>query len=232
LTHEQLAGLERMAEKSAQNLLDAIERSRHRTFDRFINGLGIRHVGESTARALALRFKTIDALRDASEDDLRAVRDIGDEVARSIREYFDEPRTRKAVERRMKHVDLKPLEAPSAQGRAALRDKSFVLTGTLETVAEWTTRDRAEFTAPAGVGATAPELEAISALTPCDHGGNMGGPDAVTGIDGQTKGIAASRTDRLASIVYLPSQAGDTLANQTSTLTFTWTAQQRVGGLR
>ena len=59
LAHEQLAGLERMAEKSAQNLLDAIERSRHRTFDRFINGLGIRHVGESTARALALRFKTI-----------------------------------------------------------------------------------------------------------------------------------------------------------------------------
>jgi hypothetical protein len=61
---------------------------------------------------------------------------------------------------------------------------------------------------------------------------NMGGPDAVTGTDGQTKGIAASRTDRLASVVYLPSQAGNTLANQTSTLTFTWTAQQRVGGVR
>jgi DNA ligase (NAD+) len=140
LTHEQLAGLERMAGKSAQNLLDAIERSRHRTLDRFINGLGIRHVGESTARALALRFKTIDALRDASEDDLRAVRDIGDEVARSIREYFDEPRNRKAVERLTKHLDLKPLKAPSAEGRAALRDKSFVLTGTLETM----TREEAE----------------------------------------------------------------------------------------
>jgi DNA ligase (NAD+) len=140
LTHEQLAGLERMAEKSAQNLLEAIERSRHRTLDRFINALGIRHVGESTARSLALRFKTIDALRDASEDDLRAVRDIGAEVARSIREYFDEPRNSKAVERLMKHLDLKPLEAPSAQGRAALRDKSFVLTGTLETM----TREEAE----------------------------------------------------------------------------------------
>jgi DNA ligase (NAD+) len=140
LTHEQLAGLERMAEKSAQNLLEAIERSRHRTLDRFINALGIRHVGESTARSLALRFKTIDALRDASEDDLRAVRDIGAEVARSIREYFDEPRNSKAVERLMKHLDLKPLEAPSVQGRAALRDKSFVLTGTLETM----TREEAE----------------------------------------------------------------------------------------
>lgn len=61
---------------------------------------------------------------------------------------------------------------------------------------------------------------------------NMGGPNAVTGTDGQIKGIAASQTDYLASIVYLPSQAGDTLANQTSTLTFTWTAQQRVGGSR
>jgi DNA ligase (NAD+) len=140
LTHEQLAGLERMAEKSAQNLLDAIERSRHRTLDRFINGLGIRHVGESTARSLALRFRTIDALRDASEDDLRAVRDIGGEVARSIRKYFDEPRNSKGVERLMKHLDLEPLEAPATQGRAALRDKSFVLTGTLETM----TREEAE----------------------------------------------------------------------------------------
>ena len=71
---------------------------------------------------------------------MRAVRDIGDEVARSIREYFAEPRNRKAVERLMKHLDLKPLQAPSTQGRGALRDKSFVLTGTLETM----TREEAE----------------------------------------------------------------------------------------
>ena len=116
------------------------ERSRHRTLDRFINGLGIRHVGESTARPLALRFKTIDALKVASEDDLRAVRDIGDEVARSIREYFDEPRNRKAVERLMKHLDLKPLQAPRRTGAPRSRDKSFVLTGTLETM----TREEAE----------------------------------------------------------------------------------------
>ena len=140
LEHDRLAGLERMAEKSAQNLLDAIERSRHRTLDRLINGLGIRHVGESTARALALRFRTIDELGQASEDDLRSVRDIGDEVARSIREYFDEPRNRNGVERLKKHLDLTPLQAPAAHGRAALRDKSFVLTGTLETM----TREEAE----------------------------------------------------------------------------------------
>ena len=68
------------------------------------------------------------------------MRDIGGEVARSIREYFDEPRNRKAVERLMRHLDLKPLEAPATHGRAALRDKSFVLTGTLETM----TREEAE----------------------------------------------------------------------------------------
>ena len=140
LTHDQVAGLERMAEKSAQNLIDAIERSRQRTLDRLINGVGIRHVGENTARALALRFQTIDALSRASEDDLRAVRDIGDEVARSIREYFDEPRNSQAVERLLQHLDLKPIAAPPSQGRAALRDKSFVLTGTLETM----TREEAE----------------------------------------------------------------------------------------
>ena len=63
-----------------------------------INGLGIRHVGEHTARQLALQFDARGA-DGASEDDLRAVRDIGDEVAHSIREYFDEPRNRKAVKR-------------------------------------------------------------------------------------------------------------------------------------
>ena len=76
---------------------------------------------------------------DASEDDLRAVRDIGGEVAHSIREYFDEPRNRKAVERLVRKLEIEPPPAP-VEGRGALRDKSFVLTGTLETM----TRDEAE----------------------------------------------------------------------------------------
>jgi DNA ligase (NAD+) len=139
LTTEQIAGLERMADKSAQNLIAAIERSRTVALDRVINGLGIRHVGEHTARQLALRFRTLEALMDASEDDLRAVRDIGDEVAHSIREYFDEPRNRKAVERLARKIKIAPPPAP-VEGRGALRDKSFVLTGTLETM----TRDEAE----------------------------------------------------------------------------------------
>jgi DNA ligase (NAD+) len=139
LGKEDLIGLERMAEKSAQNVLDSIERSRKAALDRLINGLGIRHVGEHTARQIAMRFRAIEALMDVSEDDLRAVRDIGPEVARSIREYFDEPRNRKAVERLARELKI---EAPaeSLDRRGALRDKSFVLTGGLETM----TREDAE----------------------------------------------------------------------------------------
>ena len=136
---DDLLKLERMAEKSAQNILDAIARSRDAALDRLINGLGIRHVGESTARQLALRFRTITALMEAGEDELTAVRDIGGEVARNIREYFAEPRNRQAVERLARELRIAPPPEPP-RGRAALRDKSFVLTGTLDTM----TRDEAE----------------------------------------------------------------------------------------
>jgi DNA ligase (NAD+) len=134
-----LLGLERMADKSAQNILDSIERSRHTTLDRLINGLGVRHVGEHTARQLANRFRSIGALMEASEDDLLSVRDIGPEVAHSIRDYFDEPRNRHAVERLSRLLEFKAMPQ-AAQGRAALREKSFVLTGTLESM----TREEAE----------------------------------------------------------------------------------------
>lgn len=139
LAVEQVAGLERMGEKSAANLIAAIERSRHITLDRVINGLGIRHVGEHTARQLAMRMRTLGALMRAREEDLLAVRDIGEEVARAIREYFAEPRNRLAVERLAEILDIAPVAKP-AEGRGALRGKSFVLTGALESV----TREQAE----------------------------------------------------------------------------------------
>jgi DNA ligase (NAD+) len=138
LEKAQLIELERMADKSAQNILDAIDKSRKAKLDRFINGLGIRHVGEHTARVLALKFRTMPALMDASEDDLQGARDIGKEVAHSIREYFDEPRNRRAVARLEK--ELKVEEVKEVAGRGALRDKSVVLTGSLESM----TREDAE----------------------------------------------------------------------------------------
>lgn len=140
LTKADLLGLERMADKSAENVLSAIHGSLDTSLDRLINGLGIRHVGESTARQLAIRFGSIMALMDASEEDLMGVRDIGGEVARSIREYFAEPRNRKMIERLPEKLrNAKPPTA-SASGRGNLRDKSFVLTGTLEGM----TREEAE----------------------------------------------------------------------------------------
>ncbi|HEY9156640.1 NAD-dependent DNA ligase LigA [Candidatus Binatus sp.] len=138
LTGEQLAGLERMADKSARNVLDAIAAARKTSLDRFISGLGIRHVGEHTARQLALKFRTMDALAAATEDDLLGVRDIGSEVAHSIREYFDEPRNLKTVKRLIKILEVEP--PAQLEGRGAVRDKTFVLTGTLESM----TREEAE----------------------------------------------------------------------------------------
>ena len=138
LKKERLAALERFGDKSAQNLINNIEGSRKVTLDRVINGLGIRHVGEHTARQLALRFGSLEALSRASEEELTAVRDIGAEVARSIREYFDEPRNLKAVQRLAKELEI---EKPRiVEGRGPLRDKTFVLTGSLEGM----TREEAE----------------------------------------------------------------------------------------
>jgi DNA ligase (NAD+) len=139
LKKSDLVGLERLADKSAQNILDAIARSREVSLERLINGLGIRHVGEHTARQLGLRFGNLHALMTATEEDLRAVRDIGPEVARSIRQYFDEPRNRQAVERLAEELEI-ATPAKHQDGRSRLRDLSFVLTGGLTTM----TREEAE----------------------------------------------------------------------------------------
>ena len=139
LKKSDLLGLERMADKSAQNILDAIARSREVALERLINGLGIRHVGEHTARQLALRFGNLRALTMADEEELRAVRDIGPEVARSIRQYFDEPRNRRAVERLAQELKI-AVPVTETDERSRLRDRSFVLTGTLATM----TREEAE----------------------------------------------------------------------------------------
>jgi DNA ligase (NAD+) len=134
----QLLALERMGEKSAENLVANIENSRKAPLDRVINAIGIRHVGEHTARQLAIRFGSLDALAAANEVELTSVRDIGSEVAHSIREYFDEPRNLKAIKRLEKELHIEKTRV--AEGRGPFRDKTFVLTGTLETM----TREEAE----------------------------------------------------------------------------------------
>jgi DNA ligase (NAD+) len=126
-----VAGMERMAEKSAQNLLDALEKSKQTTLPRFLFGLGIRHVGEATAKALARHFGQLQAIMDASEDALAQVADVGPVVAHSIHTFFAQPHNREVVQA-LRHAGVRWPEgealAPTDMPLAGL---TVVLTGTL-----------------------------------------------------------------------------------------------------
>ncbi|HHL39788.1 MAG TPA: NAD-dependent DNA ligase LigA [Deltaproteobacteria bacterium] len=130
---EDLLGLERWAEKSAQNLVDAIERSKRPTLPRLIHALGIRGVGEHLAVVLARRFGSVEALMEASLEELTAVREIGPETARSVREFFDEPRNRRVLER-LRELGVRfPREEKSGSG-GPLAGKVFLFTGALDSM--------------------------------------------------------------------------------------------------
>lgn len=129
-----LAALDRMAEKSAQNLLDALEKSKQTTLARFLYALGIRHVGESTAKDLARHFGKLDAVLDASTDQLLQVPDVGPVVAESIHTFFQQPHNREVVEQ-LRAVGVHwPEGEPAPAALLALAGKTFVLTGTLPTL--------------------------------------------------------------------------------------------------
>ncbi|MBI2961279.1 MAG: NAD-dependent DNA ligase LigA [Betaproteobacteria bacterium] len=147
-----LADLEHMGEKSAQNVLDAIEHSRRTTLERFIYALGIRNVGEATARDLARRFGGLDGLIRASEEDLQGVRDVGPVVAYSIRRFFAEAHNRHVIGELRARGLTWPEQAPQAsQGAGRFGGKTFVLTGTLASM----TRDEARQRIEAGGGKVA-----------------------------------------------------------------------------
>jgi DNA ligase (NAD+) len=140
LNLETLAGLERMAEKSAANLIAAIETSKATTLARFIFSLGIRNVGETTAKDLARHFGSLDKLIVATETDLLAVRDVGPIVAQSIQQFFAEPHNREVV-RQLREAGVHWPESTGMQQSAGkLAGKTLVLTGTLPTL----TRDAAK----------------------------------------------------------------------------------------
>jgi DNA ligase (NAD+) len=128
-----LSELERMGEKSAQNLLAGLEKSKRTTLARFLYGLGIRHVGETTAKDLARHFGRIDALMDASLPQLLEVPDVGPVVAQSIRTFFDQPHNREVVEQ-LRAVGVHWPEGEGAAdvaGPKPLLGMTLVLTGTL-----------------------------------------------------------------------------------------------------
>ncbi len=131
---DDLASLDRMAEKSAQNVLDALEKSKSTTLNRFLFGLGIRHVGEATAKDLARHFGTLDAIMAASVEQLLEVRDVGPVVAESIHTFFAQPHNREVVQQ-LRACGVHWEEgAPAEKAPQILAGKTVVLTGTLPTM--------------------------------------------------------------------------------------------------
>ena len=139
-----LAALERMAEKSAQNIIAALEKSKQTTLPRFLFGLGIRHVGEATAKELARHFGTLDAIMNASEEALTGVNDVGPIVAKSLHTFFAQTHNREVVEQlRACGVTWTEGEA-AAQAPKPLAGKTFVLTGTFPTLSRDQAKDLLE----------------------------------------------------------------------------------------
>ncbi len=141
-----LAALERMAERSAANLVAALEASKRTTLPRFLYALGIRHVGEATAKDLARHFGSLDRIMSAGADELLQVRDVGPVVARSIRAFFDQPHNVEVVEQlRAAGIGWDEHDGTRADAAALrLAGKTLVLTGTLPTLGRDAARELIE----------------------------------------------------------------------------------------
>ena len=139
-----LSGLDRMADKSAANLLEALEKSKQTTLARFVFGLGIRHVGEATAKELARHFGKLDAIMDATEEALLQVNDVGPIVASSLRTFFNQPHNREVVEQ-LRACGVTWLEGePAPRAFMPLSGKTFVITGTLPNLSRDDAKDQVE----------------------------------------------------------------------------------------
>jgi DNA ligase (NAD+) len=142
LQPEQLAGLERMAEKSAANLVAALEASKQTTLQRFLFALGIRDVGEATAAALAGHFGSFEALAAASREEIEEVPDIGPVIAEHVQDFFREQHNRDVIAKLRKSGVTWPDVVKPAAGDLPLAGKTFVLTGTLAGMGRAEAQDR------------------------------------------------------------------------------------------
>ncbi len=144
LTSEELAGLDRMGERSAANLVAALEGSRRTTLQRFLFALGIPDVGEATAQALAEHFGSLESLMAAGEEEIRAVRDVGPVIAAHVHAFFAEPRNREVIEAlRRSGVAWPDAARAKRSGSDALRGATVVITGTLAGMTRDEARDAA-----------------------------------------------------------------------------------------
>jgi DNA ligase (NAD+) len=145
LAVEELKRLERMAQLSALNVFAAIEKSKQTTLMRFLFGLGIRHAGEGTAKGLARHFGKLDAIMDATEEQLLAVPDIGPIVAKSVRTFFEQPHNREVVEQlRACGLTWEEGEPAAVAAPKLLSGKTFVITGTLPSLSRDEAKDLLE----------------------------------------------------------------------------------------
>jgi DNA ligase (NAD+) len=158
-----LAGLDRMADKSAANIVAALEASKQTTLPRFLFGLGIRHVGESTAKDLAKHFGKLDAIMDATEAELLEVNDVGPVVASSLQTFFDQAHNREVVEQlRASGVRWEEGE-PAARVPRPLAGKTFVITGTLPTLSRDEAKDKLEAAGAKVAGSVSKKTDCVVA---------------------------------------------------------------------
>jgi DNA ligase (NAD+) len=173
LDKARLLSLERMGEKLAQNMLDAIAGSKKPTLARFLNALGIKHVGEATAEALAEHFRSVDRVKAATVEELEEVQDVGPAVADSVRRFFDDPRNLQVLDRLLAGgIEFRPPERASD----TLAGQVLVFTGGLETMS----RDAAKALAVAHGGKTSDSVSKTVTLV-------VAGPNAGSKLEKAVK---------------------------------------------
>ncbi len=165
---EQLTALERMAEKSARNILAALEASKKTTLSRFLYALGIREVGEATARALAQHFLSLEAIRAASEEELQEVEDVGPVVAHFVADFFRQPHNLEEVDKLIAAGVSWPAIEPVDSADHPLSGETWVLTGTLESMSRAEGKEKLQLLGARVAGS-------VSAKTSCVVAGSSAG---------------------------------------------------------